>query len=185
YPTLFAKFSGALVGAYDDIHLPPEDDCCDWEGELAVVIGSNARRTPRLNATECIAGYSIANDVSMRGYQMRTTQWLQGKTWEKSTPIGPWLVSPDEYDPCAKITTLRNVVVVQSDSVEDTIFAVDEVISYISDIVTLEPGDIIITGTPVGVGAGMRPAEYLKKGDILETRISGLGRQRNVVVQDD
>lgn len=184
FPTLFAKYAESLIGAHDPVHLPPEETEVDWEGELAVVIGERGRRINETEAERYIAGYSIMNDVSMRQYQFRTAQWLQGKTWEHSTPFGPWLVTPDEFDPQAKITTRINGESVQSDGVNNIIFGVPSLIAYISTIVTLMPGDTIITGTPAGVGAGMKPKRFLQLGDKLETTIEGLGHQNNEVIAE-
>lgn len=182
YPTLFAKFADALVGPNDAIELPSEDGQVDWEGELAVIIGSPARRVQPSQALDHVAGYSIMNDVSMRGYQFRTMQWLQGKTWERSSPFGPWLVTPEELDPSAAIRTILNDEVVQDDTIDSTVFDVAHLIAYVSEILTLRPGDVLITGTPAGVGAARQPQTFIEPGDVLETSIAGLGAQRNQAV---
>lgn len=185
HPSIFTKFAQTLTGATDAIEVPAEDHRLDWEGELCIVIGEPGRRIPEDRAAAHIAGYAISNDVSVRGYQGRTTEWTQGKVWEETTPIGPWLVTPDEYAPGATITTRVNGEVMQQDSTGDLVFGAEKLVSYISDMVTLLPGDLILTGTPAGVAlarkndAGRRP--WLKAGDVLETEIEGLGLQRNEI----
>lgn len=182
YPTIFAKFASSLTGANDSVEIPEEDYRLDYEGELAVIIGTAGRRIAAGEAAQHIAGYAVSNDISMRGYQGRTSEWLQGKCWDASTPVGPWLVTGDEFAEGARITTRVNGQVVQDDSTSDLVFPVGELISYISAITELQPGDIIMTGTPAGVAVsrkdenGRRP--WLKEGDVLETTIEGLGTSR-------
>ena len=182
YPTIFAKFASSLTGPNDSVEIPTEDHRIDYEGELAVVIGTAGRRIATEDAAAHIAGYAVSNDISMRGYQGRTSEWLQGKCWDASTPVGPWLVTPDEFVDGARITTKVNGQVVQDDSTNDLVFPVTELVSYISAMTELQPGDIILTGTPAGVAVsrkdenGRRP--WLKEGDILETSIEGLGTSR-------
>ncbi|HEY4616165.1 MAG TPA: fumarylacetoacetate hydrolase family protein [Citricoccus sp.] len=185
YPAIFTKFAQSLTGASDPIEVPAEDHRLDWEGELCIVIGEPGRRIPEAEADQHIAGYAIANDVSVRGYQGRTTEWTQGKVWEETTPVGPWLVTPEEFTEGARITTRVNGQVMQDDSTGDLVFDARRLVSYISDLVTLLPGDLILTGTPAGVAVarkdenGRRP--WLKAGDVLETEIEGLGVQRNEI----
>lgn len=185
YPAIFTKFAQTLTGASDPIEVPAEDHRLDWEGELCIVIGEPGRRIPEAEADQHIAGYAIANDVSVRGYQGRTTEWTQGKVWEETTPVGPWLVTPEEFTEGARITTRVNGQVMQDDSTGDLVFDARRLVSYISDLVTLLPGDLILTGTPAGVAVarkdedGRRP--WLKAGDVLETEIEGLGVQRNEI----
>jgi acylpyruvate hydrolase len=185
YPTIFTKFAQTLTGATDAIEVPAEDHRLDWEGELCIVIGEPGRRIPEDEAGAHIAGYAVSNDVSVRGYQGRTTEWTQGKIWEESTPVGPWLATPDEFAPGAKIITRVNGETMQEDSTGDLVFGAEKLVSYISDMVTLLPGDLILTGTPAGVAVarknddGRRP--WLKAGDVLETEIEGLGAQRNEI----
>ena len=180
-PTLFAKYPEAIIGPRDDIVLPPESAAMDWEGELAVVIGSTVRRADHAAAREAIAGYTILNDVTARDYQYRTSQWLQGKTFESTTPLGPVLVTPDEFDQdAAHITTIVDGEVVQHAPIADLVFGATDLVSYISTIVSLNPGDVIATGTPSGVGHGMSPKRYLGDGIRLVTRIDGIGELDNV-----
>ncbi|MFC9837661.1 fumarylacetoacetate hydrolase family protein [Rhodococcus sp. NPDC127530] len=180
YPTLFAKFPEALIGAYDDIHVPAyADQQVDWEGELAVVVGKKARTVQASDAGEYIAGFAVANDVTMRDYQYRTQQWLQGKTFEGTCPIGPTLVTPDEFSLGATLNTLVDGATVQSDSTGDLVFTPARLIEYISHIVTLQAGDVILTGTPGGVGHPT--GTHLSDGQTLTTEINGLGTLRNTV----
>ena len=182
YPTIFAKFASSLTGANDSVEIPSEDHRIDYEGELAIIIGTAGRRIATQDAADHIAGYAVANDISMRGYQGRTSEWLQGKCWDASTPVGPWLATSDEFTQGARITTRVNGQVVQDDSTSDLVFPVTELLSYISTMTELQPGDIILTGTPAGVAVsrkdenGRRP--WLKEGDVLETSIEGLGTSR-------
>ena len=181
FPTLFAKFRGALVGANDDVELPPESHAVDYEAELAVIIGARARRVSSGDASTAIAGYAVLNDVSVRDWQRRTQQWLQGKTWERSTPLGPWLVTADESPgPDREISCEVSGDVLQKGDTNDLLFDPAAIVSYISSIITLEPGDVIATGTPSGVGAARTPPRFLADGDVMVTRIAGLGECRNV-----
>ncbi|MGV9868727.1 fumarylacetoacetate hydrolase family protein [Rhodococcus koreensis] len=180
YPTLFAKFPEALIGAHDDIEVPGyADQQVDWEGELAVVIGRKATAVSAAEAGDYIAGFTVANDVTMRDYQYRTQQWLQGKTFEKTCPLGPVLVTADEFALGAALTTSVDGITRQSDSTGDLVFTPDRLIEYISHIVTLQPGDVILTGTPGGVGHADH--SYLGDGATLETTIEGLGALTNTV----
>lgn len=180
YPTLFAKYAEALIGAYDDIALPTVSKAIDWEAELAVVVGTQVRNADHTAAEAAIAGYAVFNDVTVRDYQYRTKQWLQGKTFEATTPFGPYLVTQDEFDLDAEIVTEVDGEVMQHSNVRDLVFNPVELISYISEIVTLNPGDVIATGTPGGVGHARTPARYLGAGSKLVTRIAGLGELVNV-----
>jgi acylpyruvate hydrolase len=182
HPTYFAKFAEALVGPFDDIELPAVSDAVDWEGELAVVIGSPARNLTEEQAAEAIAGYAVINDVSMRDFQYRTLQWLQGKTFEHTSPFGPYLVTTDEWTPGPLLTTTVNGETMQEVSTSDLVFSPAKLISYFSQIVTLNPGDVIATGTPGGVGHARKPPRYLTDGARLETSIDGLGAQANRAV---
>jgi len=181
HPTLFAKFTSSLIGAGDEIVLPAVSDMVDWEAELAVVIGARARHVTESEATDAIAGYSVLNDVSVRDFQNRTLQWLQGKTFEHSTPVGPWLVTRDESPgPDREITCEVEGELMQKADTADLVFGPAALVSYISAILTLEPGDIIATGTPGGVGAARNPQRFLHDGETVVTRIAGIGELRNV-----
>jgi acylpyruvate hydrolase len=182
YPTLFAKYADTLIGPYDDIELPPEDPAVDWEAELAVIIGKPGRRISETDAAGHIAGYTVCNDVSMRTWQFRTKEWLQGKNWERSTPLGPALVTADEFDPSAMIRTVLDGETMQEASTADLVHSPEFLVSYISTMATLRPGDVIITGTPGGVGRARKPPRYLQDGEVLETSIDGLGVLRNRAV---
>src|SRR5690554_3404162 len=182
HPTFFSKFTEALIGPYDDIQLSPAASAVDWEGELAVIIGAPVRNASEAEAESAIAGYAVLNDVSMRDFQYRTLQWLQGKTFEATTPFGPYLVTTDEWIPGPTMTTVVDGETMQQDSTGDLVFSPAALISYFSQIVTLKPGDVIATGTPGGVGHARKPPRYLTEGSVLETSIEGLGSQRNVAV---
>lgn len=184
YPTLFSKFPETLIGDGDGIVLPPEDSALDWEAELAVVIGREGRRIPQGDATGHIAGFSICNDISMRTWQFRTKEWLQGKNWESSTPLGPVMVTPDEWSPGGTIRTVVDGEVMQEASTGDLLFDAETLVSYISTMITLHPGDVIITGTPGGVGRARTPEVYLTAGQLVETSIEGIGTLRNRVIAD-
>ena len=184
YPTLFAKYAESLIGPNDDLALPQESDAVDWEAELAIVIGKQGRRISEAEAPAHIAGYSVLNDVSMRDYQFRTMQWLQGKTWEKSTPFGPALVTQDEFKAGTLITAKVDGEIQQQTPTRDLVFTPEYLISYISTIITLNPGDVIATGTPGGVGYAQDPKRYLQEGQLLVTSIEGLGQLNNRVVKE-
>jgi acylpyruvate hydrolase len=183
HPTLFAKYPEALVGADDDIVLPPESSAVDWEAELAVVVGRRVRRATGADAEAAIAGFSVLNDVTMRDWQYRSPMWLQGKTWERSTPFGPFLVTPDELPggtrPVLRLTCTVDGEKVQEASTGDLVFDPVALVAYVSTILTLQPGDVIATGTPGGVGHARRPARYLAEASVLVTEIEHLGRQSN------
>jgi acylpyruvate hydrolase len=184
YPVLFPKWASTLTGAYDDIPKPAESLAVDYEVELAVVIGERARRVSPEDALACVAGYTVANDVTMRDYQYKSSQYLQGKAWDASTPVGPWLMTPDEIpDPAA--LTLRTTVngeTVQEASTALMIIDVPTLISTISEFTALEPGDLILTGTPAGVGYRRDPQLLLDDGDLVVCEIDGIGRLENRIV---
>jgi len=188
YPTLFAKYPEALVGPTDPIALAPESHAVDWEAELAVVIGRTARRASPEQAEAAIAGFSVINDVTMRDWQFRTREWLQGKTFEATTPFGPVLVTPDELPgrvrPRLQLTGSVDGEVVQQACTGDLVFDPVALVQYASTILTLRPGDVIATGTPGGVGHARTPARYLHPGARLVTEISGIGRLDNLAVTD-
>lgn len=180
YPTLFAKFARALIGAYDPIELPAGSQEVDWEAELGVVIGAEVRHATPEQATAAIAGYTVINDITARDFQYRSVQWLQGKTFERSTPVGPWLVV-DEGEP-GEISCDVDGDIVQKADTADLVFGASDLVAYISQLITLVPGDLIATGTPGGVGHARKPPRYLTEGSRLATRIEGLGEQRNILV---
>jgi acylpyruvate hydrolase len=181
YPTLFAKYGRALIGPYDDIELPPNSSRVDWEAELTVVVGAEVRDVDASEAAAAIAGYTVANDISMRDWQVRTRQWLQGKTFEGTTPVGPALVTLDELDDPDDLRLICEVDgdIVQETSTSELVFSPAELIAYISSIITLVPGDLILTGTPSGIGARMEPARFLEPGARVRTAIEGVGELRN------
>jgi len=185
FPTLFAKFPSALIGARDPIQLPQESNSVDWEGELAFVIGRRVRNASADEARDAIGGYTICNDVSMRDWQWRTSEWLQGKTWEGGTPLGPAVVTPDEVDHAGDLLLRCEVdgEVVQETNTSDLLFKPADIVSYVSTITTLEPGDVFSTGTPGGVGAGMQPPRFLQPGQVVRTTIEGLGELVNECVK--
>jgi len=184
HPTLFAKFAEALVGPTDPIALDPASSAVDWEAELAVVIGAPARRASAAEAEAAIAGFAVLNDVTMRDWQYRTLQWLQGKTFEASTPFGPVLLTPDELPggtrPKLELRAEVDGQIVQSANTGDLVFDPVALVRYISSIITLNPGDVIATGTPGGVGHARKPPRYLADGSVLITEIEGIGRLENV-----
>lgn len=184
FPTLFAKFADALIGPFDPIRIPPESSSVDWEAELAVVVGQTVRRADERTARQAIAGFTVANDVTMRDWQYRTTQWLAGKAWEASTPLGPVLVTPDEVDHADDLAIRCAVddVEVQSARTSDLLFRPVELIRYVSVMMTLRPGDIILTGTPSGVGYGRDPKLSLATGQVLRTSVEGIGELVNACI---
>ena len=184
YPVLFTKFATTLTGPTDPIPLPPESAAIDYEGEIVVVIGERGRRIPRDRALDHVAGYAIANDVSMRDYQYKTHQWLQGKAWDASTPVGPDLVTRDELTDPLTLRTFVNGEKVQEATTELLIFDVATLVSAISEFATIEPGDLILTGTPGGVGYRREPQLLLKDCDVVVVEVDGVGRLENRCVAD-
>ncbi len=183
-PVLFFKAPSSLSGANDPIPFPEGATMLDWEVELAFVIGKTTKRATMENAMEAVAGYMVLNDVSERSWQlMRGGQWAKGKSHDGFTPIGPYLVLAESVDnPNAFDLELKvNGKTMQSGSSADFIFDLASVIVHISEFMTLEPGDIVTTGTPAGVGFGMDPKTFLKPGDVVETSIKGLGTQTQTV----
>lgn len=186
YPTLFAKFADTLLGPRDDLVLPSVSDRVDWEVELGVVIGRPVYRATPEEALDAIAGYTVINDVSMRDWQRRTLQWLQGKMFERSTPAGPYLVTPDEIGHAADLEVRCEVdgTVMQQSRTSDLLFGPAEIVSYASQAITLKPGDLIATGTPGGVGFARTPPVWLQPGDLIEVTIEGVGRIANRVTAE-
>ena len=188
YPTLFAKFAGTLLGAHDDLVLPAVSERVDWEVELGVVIGRPIHRASRDEAAAAIAGYTVTNDVSMRDWQRRTLQWDAGKIFQHTTPVGPYLVTPDEVDHARDLEIRCEVdgAVMQQARTSDLLFTPADVIAYASQAITLRPGDLILTGTTGGVGDARKPPVYLKPGQVLRTWVEGLGECVNhTVVEKD
>ena len=181
FPTLFAKYARSFIGAFDDLVLPSASSAVDWEVELGIIIGRPTRHASEQESWDAIAGYTVINDVSMRDWQVRTPQWLQGKTFEASTPIGPHLVTADEIDHARDLAVECTVdgEVVQSSRTSKLIFSPGEIVSYISTIITLVPGDVIATGTPGGIGAAQTPQRFLAPGQRLTSTIEGIGSLSN------
>ncbi|MEP3632660.1 MAG: fumarylacetoacetate hydrolase family protein [Shimia thalassica] len=186
-PILFMKATSAIVGPNDPVYLPRGSQKGDWEVELGVVIGKTAKYVSEAEALDHVAGYCIANDVSERAFQTeRGGQWTKGKSCDGFGPIGPWLVTPDEVqDPQNLDLSLNlNGARMQTGNTQSMVFSVAHIISYLSQMMTLHPGDVIATGTPPGVGMGMKPPVYLKAGDVMDLEIEGLGHQRQEVFAD-
>lgn len=184
YPTLFPKFADSLIGPNDPIVKPAETAALDWEVELVVVVGKPVRRASEKEAAAAIAGFTVMNDVSMRDWQFRTIEWTQGKIWDSATPVGPYLVTPDEVGgvrPALRVETLVDDQVMQSDDTGTLLFDPVRLVQYISTVIRLNPGDLIATGTPAGVGHARDPKVYLTGGETVVTRISGLGACTNRV----
>lgn len=184
----FNKLGNSISGPYDDVIYPKGADRMDWECEIAFVVGERARYVREKDALDHIAGYCICNDVSERAFQMdHNGQWMKGKSAETFGPLGPWLVTTDEInDPQNLSMELKvNDEVKQQGSTSTMIFSIPFLLAYITQFCVLEPGDVVTTGTPPGVGFGMKPPQYLKPGDIMELSIEGLGRQRQLVVEFD
>ena len=183
HPVIFAKFANTLVGHQAVIPYPTVSDTLDYEAELAFVIGRRAKAVPRQKAFDYVAGYTCFNDVTVREYQRRTIQFLQGKTFDGTGPCGPVLVTTDEIpDPSRLALTLRlNGQTMQQTSLDDLVFDVPALVEILSEIMTLEPGDMVATGTPGGVGFARSPQLFMKPGDIVEVEISAIGILHNTV----
>lgn len=183
YPTLFAKFREALIGPYDDVVVPSYAAAqLDWEGELAFVVGKQAYQVSEPDAEDYIAGYSIMNDYTMRDYQYRTLQWDQGKTFEKTSGFGPFLTTTDSYTFGGTLETTLDGQKMQTTTTDDLVFTPTKLVEYISHIATLQPGDVVITGTPGGVGHARMPGVYIQDGQTVEVAIEGLGSVRNKTI---
>jgi 2-keto-4-pentenoate hydratase/2-oxohepta-3-ene-1,7-dioic acid hydratase in catechol pathway len=183
-PLLFAKWPNTLIGPGEAIVIPPSVAKCDYEAELAVVLGVRVRRVSRENALEAVRGYLCANDVSARDLQFADGQWTRGKSVDTFCPVGPRLVPaaeiPDPHD--LRIRALVNGEVLQDSTTANLVFGIDEIVSYASQTITLEPGDLILTGTPAGVGIFRDPQRLLQPGDEVTIEIEGIGELTNPVV---
>ena len=187
HPEIFARFATSLIAHRAPIRRPPESTALDYEAELAVVIGKPGRRIPRDRALAHVAGYSLFNDATIRDFQLRTPQWTMGKNFDGTGAFGPWLVTPDALPPGARGLRIQgrlNGQVMQESSTDRLIFDVPALIEGISVAMSLERGDVIITGTPGGVGAARKPPVYMRSGDVFEVEIEGVGVLSNVV-QDE
>jgi 2-keto-4-pentenoate hydratase/2-oxohepta-3-ene-1,7-dioic acid hydratase in catechol pathway len=183
-PIVFLKATSSIAGPYDDVILPPAAKKADWEVELAFVIGTRARHVSKDDALAHVAGYCILNDISERSWQSeREGQWTKGKSYDGFAPMGPWLVTAYEVSDPGDLGMTLDVSGIrrQDGSTRTMIFGVATLVSYLSEFMTLEPGDVVTTGTPPGVGLGMRPQVWLQDGDVMRLEIAGLGHQEQIV----
>jgi 2,4-didehydro-3-deoxy-L-rhamnonate hydrolase len=186
-PVVFTKQVSCLSGPNDDVTIPPKSKKSDWEVELGVIIGTRAKNIKKADALKHVAGYCTINDLSEREFQAeRSGQWTKGKSYDSFGPVGPWLVTSDEVKDPQKLSMWLelNGKRVQNGSTSTMVFGVAHIVAYLSEFFTLMPGDIITTGTPPGVGMGMKPPKYLKPGDKMKICVEGLGEQNQVVVRD-
>lgn len=183
-PVVFAKFANTIIGPEDTIPLYPISEQLDYEAEFAFVIGKQTRNVAEENALDYVAGYTIVNDITYRDIQRRTLQWLQGKTVDGSAPMGPWLVTSDELpDPSnLEIVLTVNGEERQRSNTKNLVFTVPKLVAFLSELMTLEPGDIVLTGTPGGVGVARDPQVFLKDGDIVKIEVENIGTLKNKVV---
>jgi len=183
-PLVFNKQTSCVTGPVADIELPVASNQLDYEGELGVVIGRRGRHVPRDRAKEVIGGYLVIDDVSVRDWQLAQPTWTMGKSWDTHGPIGPWLTTPDEIDDAGDLDlrTWVNGELRQSSNTKNLVFGPELLVEHLSTVFTLEPGDIIATGTPGGVGFGMSPPRPLVPGDVVKVEIQGLGAIENTVV---
>jgi acylpyruvate hydrolase len=187
YPEIFARFATSLIGHREPIRLPPESSTLDYEAELAVVIGRGGRRISRDKALDHVAGYSLFNDATIRDFQLRTPQWTMGKNFDATGAFGPWLVTTDALPSGAhglRIQGRLNGRLMQNSSTDRLIFDVPTLIELISVAISLEPGDVIITGTPGGVGAARKPPIFMQPGEVFEVEIEGMGVLINSVERE-
>jgi 2-keto-4-pentenoate hydratase/2-oxohepta-3-ene-1,7-dioic acid hydratase in catechol pathway len=187
FPTIFMRGLTSMVPHGQPIIRPKVSETLDYEAELILVVGRRAKHLTAANATSCIAGYSCGNEGSVREYQRKTTQWDMGKNFDRTGGFGPWLVTADELPDAAKglkIESRLNGTVMQSDNTDNMMFPVVEMLVYITEGITLEPGDIIFTGTPSGVGHARKPPAWMKNGDTCEVEIQGIGVLRNPIAEE-
>jgi 2-keto-4-pentenoate hydratase/2-oxohepta-3-ene-1,7-dioic acid hydratase in catechol pathway len=186
-PVVFTKHVSCISGPNDDVTLPPRSKKSDWEVELGVVIGTRAKNIKKKDAMAHVAGYCTVNDLSEREFQIeRSGQWTKGKSYDTFGPIGPWLVTTDEIKDPQKLNLWLelNGKKVQDGTTKTMVFGVAHIVAYLSEFFTLMPGDVITTGTPPGVGMGMKPPRFLKPGDVMRICVEGLGVQQQTVVRD-
>ena len=187
YPSFFMRGPSSMTAHLSPIVRPKVSDKLDYEAELAFIVGKKARHLTLDNALDCVAGYSIFNDGSIRDYQRKTTQWTIGKNFDRTGAFGPWLVTPDELPPGCHGLTIQsrlNGQVMQNANTKDFLWGVAETIVLISECMTLEPGDVVITGTPAGVGYARMPPVFMKPGDICEIEIESIGVLRNTITDE-
>ncbi|WP_249872345.1 fumarylacetoacetate hydrolase family protein [Oceanobacillus saliphilus] len=182
-PVVFAKFANTIIGPEDDIPFYPISEQLDYEAEFAFVVGKKARNVSEADALKYVAGYTIANDVTYRDIQRRTLQWMQGKAVDGSAPMGPWLVTSDELqDPSGlEIVLTVNGEERQRSNTKNLVFTVEKLVAFLSNLMTLEPGDIVLTGTPGGVGVARDPQAFLKDGDVVKIEVDAIGALENKV----
>lgn len=185
HPVVFAKASTCITGPGMPVHRPKVSSALDWEAELCFVVGKNARHVKAADAAQYIAGYMIGNDVSVRDWQFHSPTWTMGKSFDTHGPIGPWLVTPDEVDVGnLDVKTYLNGELKQSSNTKHLIFDIGAIVEYLSAAMTLEPGDVVFTGTPAGVGVARKPPEFMKAGDVVRIEISGLGALENPIIDE-
>lgn len=187
FPTLFVRFASSLIGHREPIVKPAASDALDFEGELVAIIGRRGRNIDEAHALDHVIGYSVFNDASVRDYQMKTTQWTAGKNFDGTGAFGPWIVTADDLPAGAtglKLETRLNGDVVQSASTADMIFPVARLVAILSSFMTLEAGDIIVTGTPAGIGMTRNPPLYMRPGDVCEVEIEGVGLLANHIAAE-
>ncbi|CAI6067228.1 fumarylacetoacetate hydrolase family protein [Cohnella sp. JJ-181] len=185
-PVLFPKYNNCLAGHDDEVAIPAEVTQCDYEVELAVVIGKTAKRVPLESAMDYVFGFTVLNDVSARDIQLNEPQWTRGKAIDGFAPTGPWIVTADEiaHPGSLDISLKLNGETMQASNTKELIFDIPYLISFLSNTMTLQPGDIISTGTPPGVGMGKKPQVWLKPGDVVEATVEGIGTLRNTFVSE-
>ena len=186
HPSIFLRFADTLNAHGGDIVRPKVSTSLDYEGELAIIIGKGGRYITESDAMSHVAGFACANDASVRDWQWHTTQFAPGKNFPTTAPLGPWMVTPDEIDDlnAVSVTSRLNGQVMQNATLDHLLFPLPVIIEYLSGFTTLSPGDVILTGTPGGVGAKREPPVWMKPGDVIEVEISGVGLLRNTIVDE-